>query len=392
MGPRRASLIARATVLLTVAASAASGCAAPRGGLGRMGVRADVMDAPSAVVSGGGALVVYEVALRNEGERAVTIERVLRRRSDGGAEQALDGLDLARRVVPKRRVEEPLGRLDLAPGGRAVVLLDAICGAGAATTTFEHDVVLAATTDTGAPAVETITASEMRTSSDVPVTIGPPLRGGGWICENGPSTISGHRRAVVWLHGRPRAAQRFAVDFFRAGADGRTFSGDVARCESYHAFGADVLAVAAARVAVSVDGIPDNVPDATRRAVEMSNDTVAGNHVVLDLGGGRFAMYAHLRNGSVTVRTGDRVARGQVVGSLGNSGNSTEPHLHFHVADGASPVDASGLPFAFDAFAERLGSGTQVQRAVSAPSEGAAVDFLDASHATNGVPEASATK
>ena len=120
----------------------------------------------------------------------------------------------------------------------------------------------------------------------------------------------------------------------------------------------------------------------------MSVETLTGNHVVLDLGGGRFAMYAHLRQGSVAVKAGDRVRRGDVLGRLGNSGNSTEPHLHFHVADGTSPVDASGLPFVLDRFACR-----GVQLAGVLPSEGSVVDFdRDASHATTGAPSDSATK
>ena len=72
----------------------------------------------------------------------------------------------------------------------------------------------------------------------------------------------------------------------------------------------------------------------------------AAIYVVLDLGGGRFAFYAHLQPGSLRVKAGDRVKAGQVLGLVGNSGNSTEPHLHFHISNGISPLGSEGLPYA----------------------------------------------
>jgi murein DD-endopeptidase MepM/ murein hydrolase activator NlpD len=81
---------------------------------------------------------------------------------------------------------------------------------------------------------------------------------------------------------------------------------------------------------------------------------------VLDLGAGRYALYAHLRAGSITVKPGDRVKRGQSIARVGNSGNTLAPHLHFHVMDTPSPLASNGLPYAIDAF-EVTGStkGTQ---------------------------------
>jgi murein DD-endopeptidase MepM/ murein hydrolase activator NlpD len=82
--------------------------------------------------------------------------------------------------------------------------------------------------------------------------------------------------------------------------------------------------------------------------VPITSETVAGNHIVLDLGGGRYAFYAHFQPGSLKVKVGDRVTRGQVIGLVGNSGNSTEPHLHFHISDGVSPLGSEGLPYVLD--------------------------------------------
>ncbi|MDX1983227.1 MAG: M23 family metallopeptidase [Bryobacteraceae bacterium] len=80
----------------------------------------------------------------------------------------------------------------------------------------------------------------------------------------------------------------------------------------------------------------------------MRRETLGGNYIVLDLGGGRFAFYAHLQPGSLRVKPGDKVKRGQVLGLACNSGNSTEPHLHFHVSNGPDPLASEGLPFVFE--------------------------------------------
>ena len=82
------------------------------------------------------------------------------------------------------------------------------------------------------------------------------------------------------------------------------------------------------------DGIPENVPGANSRAVPITLETVGGNHVIIDIGGGHYAFYAHLKPGGIRVKLGDKVKRGQVIGLVGNTGNSTEPHLHFHISDG----------------------------------------------------------
>jgi murein DD-endopeptidase MepM/ murein hydrolase activator NlpD len=106
--------------------------------------------------------------------------------------------------------------------------------------------------------------------------------------------------------------------------------------------------VADARIASVVDGNPEQTPGTFPEAITLAQ--ADGNSVVLDLGGGRFALYAHLQPGSIRVHPGDRVQRGQVLGLVGNTGNSLAPHLHFHVMDGASPLDSNGLPYEIDAF------------------------------------------
>jgi len=188
-------------------------------------------------------------------------------------------------------------------------------------------------------------AAVVTISTQKPVVIGPPLRGSDWMAANGPGRESGHRRALLATEGSARIAQRFAIDWVQLHPAGGTFQGDAKDNKSYRAYGAEVLAVASGSVVATKDGIPENVPGPTSRAVAITSETVGGNHIVLDLGGGRYAFYAHLQPGSLKVKVGDRVTRGQVIGLVGNSGNSTEPHLHFHISDGVSPLGSEGLPY-----------------------------------------------
>lgn len=134
--------------------------------------------------------------------------------------------------------------------------------------------------------------------------------------------------------------QRFAYDFLVL-RDGASHQGDGEENADFHCFGRPVLAPAPGRVLRAVDSIPDNIPG------EMNRDAIFGNHVVVDHGNGEFSVLAHLRRGSVTVEAGESVERGRRIGACGNSGNSSEPHLHYHLQDAPEPGRADGLPAVF---------------------------------------------
>jgi len=180
--------------------------------------------------------------------------------------------------------------------------------------------------------------------------LGPPLRGPNLFDLNGCCT-GAHTRALLAvdgrLDGRLFLAQRYAIDFVRLTEEG-DFSGDPTRNESYFLFGAEVIASAPGRIVEVVDGMPENVPTQPLPPLDLAG--LPGNHVVQALDDGRFALYAHLQTGSVRVQPGARVRRGQVLGLVGNTGNSTQPHLHFHVTDGPSALAANGVPYVFDRF------------------------------------------
>lgn len=187
--------------------------------------------------------------------------------------------------------------------------------------------------------------------SGTPIDLAPPLRGAGWVNFNGccrPDSV--HRNTILPVDGALRDTQRFAIDYMRLNPQGELVTGDLAVARNYAAYGAEVLAVADATVVGTLNTLPDQVPPNLPDPATVTLETVDGNHVILDLGGGRYGFYAHLQAGSVRVKPGDRVTRGQVIGLLGNSGNTSAPHLHFHVMDGPSVLGSNGLPFTIDAF------------------------------------------
>jgi hypothetical protein len=182
------------------------------------------------------------------------------------------------------------------------------------------------------------------------VTLAPPLRGTGWVAANGCcDTITSHRGATLPIDGTVHAAERFAIDFVQLDAQRRLYTGAPADNTSYPYFGNDILSAADGMVVTAEDGMPEQTPG--RPPDGMTIQTAAGNHVVVDIGDGRFALYAHLQPGSLRVRPGQQVRTGDVLGRLGNSGNTTAPHLHFHVMDGPSPLESNGLPFVLSDFA-----------------------------------------
>jgi murein DD-endopeptidase MepM/ murein hydrolase activator NlpD len=117
---------------------------------------------------------------------------------------------------------------------------------------------------------------------------------------------------------------------------------------SYAYYGAQVLSVAGGTVVRVHDGEPEQTPPSFPPPFDP--ETAGGNWVVVRIGHGRYAAYAHLQPNSLTVRPGDRVRRGQVLGLLGNSGSSTAPHLHFQVMDRPSVGGADGRPYEFARF------------------------------------------
>jgi hypothetical protein len=134
--------------------------------------------------------------------------------------------------------------------------------------------------------------------------------------------------------------QRFAYDFVvRRGGKRHHGSGRVN--SEYYCFGLPIVAPAAGRIVWLSGGVDDNRPGQTNARQPI------GNGVVLDHGAGEFSVMAHFQRDSLTVKLGQVVAAGDTLGRCGNSGKSTEPHLHYHLQDGPVPLEGDGLPAFF---------------------------------------------
>jgi hypothetical protein len=178
--------------------------------------------------------------------------------------------------------------------------------------------------------------------------IAPPLRGDGWLAGNGCcAATSLHRTIRIPVAGERIGKQEtFAIDWVRL-RDGQLFSGDGSQIEQWFGFGAEVHAVADGTVVAVWDGHPEETPLQPVAHVSKPAD-YGGNAISIEIAPGVYAFYAHLQPGSITVQEGDRVTAGQVVGQLGNTGNSSGPHLHFGLIDDPDPLVGESLPMAFD--------------------------------------------
>jgi len=141
--------------------------------------------------------------------------------------------------------------------------------------------------------------------------------------------------------------QRYAYDFFVKDENQTTHKHDGKALEDYYSFGKPILAPADGLVVKAKDGIDDN-PELG--SVDIRARIFHGNFVVIRHAEGEYSHLAHFKKGSVAVKEGEKVKRGQVIGLTGNSGHSLEPHLHFHLQDRANFFFAISLPVEFSDF------------------------------------------
>lgn len=201
------------------------------------------------------------------------------------------------------------------------------------------------------PATFTFTSPEVAVGKPARV-IDSPLRGANWIASNGCcDRITPHRGAIITVNGIIQAPERFAIDWEQLDGQNRIYEGDKEKLSSWKYYGAPIYSVADGTVVNLYDESDEQIPGPNPTGMTMAN--IGGNMLVVDIGDGAYAFYAHLQRGSLKAKLGDKVKAGQVLGLLGNTGNSTAPHLHFHLMDGTSPLAANGLPYVFRRFTSR---------------------------------------
>ncbi|WP_257388904.1 M23 family metallopeptidase [Tahibacter caeni] len=318
--------------------------------------------------------LLQNLALVNESGQALTVERVqLSLQIDRGTQQTqvLEAAELARLAARSRTLADG-GLLDLFDFQfrPSQLLGDGVQPSASASLAPRQALLLLYR-----PFLFNGTATALQVDVDARDATGQPLQAhraiplsarvargyrfplsGSWYVAASASFHTAHRWAV---------AEEFAYDLLRLGADGRTHRGKGQRLADFHAYGRPVLAARGGKVVRAVDDVAEDAgllrrageskPDYLQRVMQnqaallaTGKSKAAGSHVVVDHGNGEFSSYAHLVPGSLRVEAGDTVRAGQVLGRLGHSGNSTEPHLHFQVCDGPDPLYCAGLPVQFD--------------------------------------------
>ena len=290
--------------------------------------------------------VAYEIEVLNSGPKPAMITQIetLAGGPDGATVANVGSQELAARTILIPNLHP--GPVTEIPAGRtAVLVLDDVYDTRAevpAEVTHRLEMTLGPAlpeyqpVSSRYPDAVTQIGGVVRTSAESPVVIGSPLTGDDWVALNGCCGVTTHRGAVMGAGSRLDGSERYAIDWVRLDPTkdpATTFTGDGKRNEDYLAFDAELLAVADGTVTTAVTDLNEAVPQVI--TANQAFDELGGNHIIIDIGDGHFAFYAHMIPGSASVKVGDKVTRGQVIGRLGNSGNTSEAHLHFHVIPGA---------------------------------------------------------
>lgn len=346
--PARRPAIGLASLLALVAVLAlAAGTAAATSTERLTPVIGNPIASPEPVLASNGRQeLAYELQLINRSSSTVTV-RKLEALAGGKVVQKLAGKSVAGQMQTYGNGEQSA---TLAPGQGAYVLMDVSLPRQAKVPTeLVHRISVTSKPKLPSSIASSYEFAPTKVTNREAVVIASPLRGPAWVVGNGCcSTFNAHRGTVLPVNGAPHVAERFAIDFIQVDPMGRLFEGPLGELSSYPYFGDEIHSVASGKVVGVVDGIPETPAGALPPAI--SAEKAGGNHVVVAIGHGRYAFYAHMQPGSVRVKVGEKVKVGQTLGLLGNSGNSDAPHLHFHIMDSPHPLLANGLPYRFSNF------------------------------------------
>jgi len=304
---------------------------------------------PYAVFGSDGRLhVEYDLVLTNAFVGPATLDAVAVR-ADGKPALTLTGDAL---TAATHTLLTSDATVTIAPASTAFTQVDLVLPGRTAPKRITNRVAYTIPADAPSRSVigSTVSASPvLRTDPRPPTVISAPLSGAGWVNVNGccNDPTSPHRETLLASDGDWVTPELFAIDWIRQ-VDGRFYSGDGTRNTDWVGFGEPIHAVADGTVVLTRDGLPD-IPPMTKNPGLRTPEDYAGNNVIVAIGHGRYAVFDHLVRGSVRVRRGQRVRAGQVVGKLGNSGNTDGPHLHFGIEARPDSL-AQGLPFEIDDF------------------------------------------
>lgn len=234
----------------------------------------------------------------------------------------------------------------LPPGSGSVVYMDFTLPSGLKSKKLRHQFHFLAKSGVGDDSV--LVAAPVIELRETTVVLGAPLQGGPWAAIHEPTWERGHRRMFYTVDGKASIPGRFAIDFMLLDDAGKLAKGDDDQIANWYGYGLDVLAVAAGTVVSCNNDFPESPTLSGHPRYPAEKAT--GNYVCLKIDSGQYVFYEHLKPGSLRVKAGQQVAKGEVIASLGFTGQTSGPHLHFHVADKPSPLGAEGLSFVFEQF------------------------------------------
>jgi Peptidase family M23 len=320
--------------------------------------------------------LAYEITIVNQSPATVAIEQVQPRAGGTPFGPPLEGAALEALL----RVNGGGGPA-IPGGGSALLFMDVTYDKGvAAPRLLTHGFTITVRNPAQPDQTLEFIGVATRVGQGRAIEVAPPLRGPGWVTAEGCcSPINSHRGATLSIDGTVRVPERFAIDFVQLNADDRLFTGPIDELSSYAYFGVPIHSATAGTVVGLQDGRPEQTPGALPTGQTIQ--TAGGNYVVVRIAKGRFAFYAHMQPRSLRVGIGDRVRAGQVLGLLGNTGNTDAPHLHFHIMDGPSPLQSNGLPFVFTSF---TGEGRVTDLAALVAGEVTPIDLQDLAGAFRG--------
>jgi hypothetical protein len=297
--------------------------------------------------------VIYELRLSNRGTIPATLQSLEVLDADSKATvHAFEGSDLQGRVRDIGGVAAADTVIE--PGGERLFLVDLEFGVSLSVPmVLMHRLVLLGPKAPRATAATQVsyTIAPVAVDGPAPAVLVPPLRGNGWVVTSGCCDVGNpDRTAILPVNGGLWSPLRFAVDLMQLDDDGLFVHDDPTQLGNFTSYGADVLAAAPGKVVALLNTLPDQPAGVPPDLGASSFESADGNYIVIDLGNGSFTFYGNLQPGSLTVQVGDRVQRREVLATLGNSGDSSVPHLNFRLMSGASPFGSDGLPFVFNGF------------------------------------------
>lgn len=315
--------------------------------------------------------LVYDVLLTNYNPSPSTIKEIQILGRKGGGEftllRSLTGDSLCEVFSPL--AQKPSGNI-LANGQAGVLFVNLeFEKPEAVPDELTHRVVFNTALPSGKPWDFDYKAGQVKVDKDPPVRISPPLQGGKWVVAGGYAGKLGHRRALFAIDNHLNSAQTFAIDWMRID-DQNYITHNPGNINDDNTYNQPILAVGDG----TIYGVVNRFDDQTGTEPQGMDRVgwAAGNSITLDLGNGSYVLYGHLKRDSMKVKEGDRVRKGQEIARLGNSGNSTGPHLHLHVTSSPSIMNGPAVPYVFDKF-EVVGKARDLNAFEEAAQKGTAV-------------------